>query len=153
MTSAAGAERTDRATWVRLGAALLIGVGALVVPAVVPHAGHTGAVYTDREQTSADFHAGPTDAPTTDPTTDPTATGTTPPPAEGTTTAPASLANLAGLASQGDARGAGAPGHGTGHASTHGPGVDGATHGSAGHASQGRVPGGQPSGAHAAGDQ
>lgn len=147
MTSGAGAARTERATWVRLGAALLIGVAALVVPAVVPHTGHTGAVYTDREQTSADFHAAPTATPTATPTDVPSATPTDTPstaPTDAATTAPASLANLAALAAQRNGHGTGTP------APTAAPRVE---HGKAGHASGGHVPGGHPSGADAASDQ
>lgn len=72
MTSGRDTARTERATWVRFVAAVLIGLCALLLPAFAPHVGHTGAVFTDHERTSDNLVVGPTDTPTDAPTDVPT---------------------------------------------------------------------------------
>jgi hypothetical protein len=77
MGTRADTARTERATWLRLAVAVLIGVCALLVPALAPHVGRTGAVFTDQEQTSTDVRFGPTESPSdipsdpSDPPSDP----------------------------------------------------------------------------------
>ncbi|GAA3817626.1 hypothetical protein [Cellulomonas soli] len=56
-------RRTERSTWVRMGAALLLGLLALAGPALAP-TGSTGAVFVDEAPVTTGVTTAPTFAPT-----------------------------------------------------------------------------------------
>jgi len=124
MSSHGVAAGTTRATWVRLGVAVLIGVSALLVPVVEPHVGHTGAVYTDHEQVSVDVPIEPTETATATPTDTPSETA--PDAADAAAAGAAASGTGAAAASTRTAPGKGAVA--SRHASGRSPGAASAAH-------------------------